>query len=194
VDGPGAGLLIDGGDVTITDSNITENMTTAGFDGGGIYQLAGTLSISGTTIAENMAAGDGGGLFASVVTLIVDASTIRSNVASGAEGSGGGLYLDAGTLSVSDSSITENRANRAGGGIEVVAGTTTTLTNVDFLRNNAGVLPAVANPGNGGALHVTGNANVTIVGGVVIGNAAREERSFQRGRDAQHLAKRDHSK
>ncbi|TWU34170.1 putative outer membrane protein PmpB precursor [Novipirellula aureliae] len=175
VDGPGAGLLVDAGDVTITDSSITGNVTTGGFDGGGIHQAAGTLSLDGTTIAENTAAGDGGGIFATVETLTVDTSTIQSNGADGFSGSGGGIYLGSGTLSIADTSISENRANRAGGGIEVVSATTTTLSNVDFLRNNAGVLPAVGNPGNGGALHVTGNGNVTIVDGSAEENTAASE-------------------
>ncbi|EMI57909.1 extracellular nuclease [Rhodopirellula sallentina SM41] len=46
---------------------------------------------------------------------------------------------------------------------------------MNLLENNAGVTPAVASPGNGGGLHVTGDADVTITGGTVNGNIAASE-------------------
>ncbi|MCA9126743.1 MAG: hypothetical protein KDB22_06650, partial [Planctomycetales bacterium] len=49
-------------------------------------------------------------------------------------------------------------------------------TNVQLLSNNTGVSPgAVAAPGNGGGLHITGAGDATIQGGTVTGNVAARE-------------------
>ena len=121
----------------------------------------------------------GGGIFnnGGVVNITGADTLISDNFASGTSGSGGGLFNDlGGELNITDATITGNVANRAGGGIEAVAGTTTNLTDVILSENNAGVGPdAVAAPGNGGGLHITGAGDATIVGGEVDGNVAASE-------------------
>src|SRR5690606_27386863 len=64
---------------------------------------------------------------------------------------------------------------RAGGGIEVVDGRLT-ITDTLITQNATGLLPfGTPTPGNGGGLHVTGNAFVTIDGGSVENNNAALE-------------------
>ncbi|MCC9641989.1 dockerin type I domain-containing protein [Rhodopirellula sp. JC740] len=160
------------------DSVITNN--TAGAEGGGVWNSGtGEMTLVGTTVTGNTASGDeadqgGGGVFNDGGVMLITTSTISDNVADGVSGSGGGV-LNTGTLTVSDSTISGNVANRAGGGIEATAGTTTALTNVALNLNNVGISPAVAAPGNGGGLHITGDGDVTITGGTVNNNVAASE-------------------
>ena len=123
-------------------------------------------------------ADDGGAIYNRGGTLEVTKSTLTKNVANGASGSGGAIFGAAGSLTtVSDSTISANLANRAGGGIEDAsgAGLGLILNNVIFETNNAGIAPATAAPGNGGALHITGPGDVAITGGRVINNIAARE-------------------
>ncbi|HKJ56246.1 MAG TPA: hypothetical protein VJ978_09695, partial [Nitriliruptoraceae bacterium] len=63
----------------------------------------------------------------------------------------------------------DNTSNRAGGGIEAVAGTTD-LDRVDLSGNSTG-----AAPGNGGGLHLTGAGTVDITDSLVVTNTAAAE-------------------
>ena len=158
----------------------------AALEGGGLWNGTGMLTVSGTTISGNVAQGPelhdgGGGIFNNGGSLVVDSmASLTGNSATGMSGSGGGiLNLTDGTVSVINSSITMNVANRAGGGIEdqsaLIEGMAVTLSNVILDDNNAGMAPAVAAPGNGGGLHVTGSGSVMVTGGSVNGNMAAAE-------------------
>ncbi len=184
--GNGGGLHVSGNtaSVIIDGGSVFNNL--AASEGGGLWNQAGsTLTVrNGTLIDANEALGNdatngGGGIFnnGGIVNVIGVNTTISNNFASGTAGSGGGIFNDAGgTVSVTDAKIRGNVANRAGGGIEAVAGTTTNLTNVLLSMNNTGVAPdAVAAPGNGGGLHITGAGNATITGGEVSDNVAALE-------------------
>uniref|UniRef100_UPI0036F37329 choice-of-anchor Q domain-containing protein n=1 Tax=Rhodopirellula bahusiensis TaxID=2014065 RepID=UPI0036F37329 len=175
--GNGGGLHVTGaGTVTISGGTVNNNV--AASEGGGLWNGTGVMTVTGTTISGNSASGDdadngGGGLFNVGGNLIVTDTTITGNVAEGASGSGGGI-LNQGTLTVSGGEISSNIANRAGGGIEVTGGSTTTITDALISANLAGVSPAVAAPGNGGGIHVGGDGSVTISGGSVTDNEAIE--------------------
>ncbi len=143
---------ITSGPITLNDLTLTNGLA---YDGGAIYMTNATVNIAGCVISNNIANGTGS-----------------------PAGSGGGIFNDVGgMLFVSNSQIIGNTANRAGGGIEDKsgAGLSVTLTNVNLDNNNAGVSPAVAAPGNGGALHITNLQNITITGGTVNGNSANRE-------------------
>ncbi|WP_055445843.1 choice-of-anchor Q domain-containing protein [Lacinutrix mariniflava] len=181
--GNGGGLHVSGNS-TVTLIDGTVNMNTAASEGGGLWNGMGTLTIDGTTIDANTASGataseGGGGIYAlsNGTVILVNGATVSNNIADGASGSGGGILVDAdASFSAIDSFITGNRANRAGGGIEVVAGIgTALLSNTALNNNNAGVSPAVAAPGNGGGLHISGMQDFTITGGTVNGNSAGRE-------------------
>lgn len=179
--GNGGGLHITGnGNATL--NNVFINTNVAALEGGGLWNGSGTMNIGGTTeISQNTASGPaaddgGGGLFqaAGGTSTITGTVQINNNIANGAAGSGGGI-LNLSIVNATGTAIRANRANRAGGGIEAAAGTTTTLTNVNLTQNNAGVAPATASPGNGGGLHITGNGNLTYTGGSVGSNLAALE-------------------
>ena len=167
--GNGGGLHSGGGDVVVVDGSVTGNTAT---EGGGLWS-SGTLDVSGTMISGNTGTGDaadngGGGLYNEAGTMTLTDVTVSGNQATGASGSGGGVLVAGGAFTASGGEISQNAANRAGGGIEV-AGGPVGLTDVDFDQNTTG-----ANPGNGGALHVT-SGTVTSSGGVVSGNTAASE-------------------
>ncbi len=183
--GNGGGLHVTGGStmVTIDGGSVFNNL--AASEGGGLWNGAGSMTVqNGTLIDSNEAFGDdltngGGGIFnnGGVLNVTGAATTISNNFASGTAGSGGGIFNDAGgTVNVTDATITGNVANRAGGGIEAVAGTSTNLTNVILSLNNAGVGPdAVASPGNGGGLHITGAGVVSLEQTIVSQNISANE-------------------
>lgn len=152
-------------------------------EGGGLWNFGGgIMTVTGSTIDSNIATGDlatkgGGGIFNNGGTLLVDGlSQIVNNMASGTSGSGGGILSNAGDVTIlgAGTAILANTANRAGGGIEIIDGSLTT-NDIDWNDNNAGVSPAVAAPGNGGALHVSGVAVIEINGGNINNNSAALE-------------------
>jgi len=172
--GNGGGLHLTGaGVVDVRDSMVSGN--TAAAEGGGLWNSgSGTMTVTDTHLVGNTASGDladngGGALFNDGGTLTVWRSTIADNAADGSAGSGGGILNDSGWLVVTDTSITDNTSNRAGGGIEAVAGTTD-LDRVDLSGNSTG-----AAPGNGGGLHLTGAGTVDITDSLVVTNTAAAE-------------------
>lgn len=181
--GNGGGLHVTGGG-TVTVSAGTVNNNSAELEGGGLWNGTGTMTVIGTQIDGNTAAGanadnGGGGIFNAGGTLNVQGGTVISNnTASGTAGSGGGIFNDAGgTLTVNVAEISGNTANRAGGGIEdnSGAGLGVTITAAQISNNNAGVAPAIASPGNGGGVHVTGAGDVNISSSFVLNNEAALE-------------------
>lgn len=174
--GNGGGLHITGaGTATVTGGLVRRN---TGVEGGGLWCSAlCTMTVTNTTILNNVATGGslatkgGGGLFNLGTLTLVDA-IVSDNAATsvdGTLGSGGGVLNVGGTLVVTGGSIQRNRAARAGGGIESNVGSVT-LTNAVLVGNTTG-----PSPGNGGGMHVTGAATVTVTGGVVRGNSATRE-------------------
>ncbi|AZQ44283.1 beta strand repeat-containing protein [Nonlabens ponticola] len=184
--GPGNGgaIHVTGpGDNVITGGTVDGN--TAANEGGGFWNGSGTMSVSGTTIINNIAAGNdtevagaagGGGLFNEGGTLnVTNNTTVSNNSATGAQSTGGGILNAAGVLVVSDSEISSNESNRAGGGIETNGESSVELNNVTLDSNFTGVVTGMGAPGNGGGLHVSGAAPVTINGGTVNNNIAAKE-------------------
>ena len=95
----GGGIRINGGNVTVTDSTITDNAVQGGtgVDGGGIRANAGSIvTITGSTISNNSSSDRGGGLH-------FDGTT------SGGSGSGGS------TVNITNSTISGNFAADDGG-------------------------------------------------------------------------------
>jgi hypothetical protein len=120
----------------------------------------------------------GGAIYTENADLTLRDMSLSDNRATGASGSGGALFQASGSVKIEGSSFYSNTAVRAGGAIEIVVGDllvqNTALGDVNPEAGNASNEGA-ANPGNGGALHVTGAANVTIVGGSVSNNIASAE-------------------
>jgi hypothetical protein len=177
--GNGGGLHISGsGTAVITGGTMSNNL--AAREGGALWNSTATMTVDGVSINGNIASGassdDGGaGIFNNGGTLIVQNNTIISNnIADGASGSGGGILTVGGTVTITNSAVTSNQANRAGGGIELAGGVLNLMDTI-LDMNNAGVSPAVAAPGSGGGLHVSGPATTNISGGTTNNNIAANE-------------------
>ncbi|CAH0998950.1 hypothetical protein LEM8419_00245 [Neolewinella maritima] len=176
--GNGGGIHIGGdGNLLIRTSQVRVN--SASSQGGGIWGGTGTITVTAGTFTENTTSGTastegGGGFYTDGGSLAISGATITDNMAvSAAEGaapSGGAILIaPGGSLSLNQSVLTGNMANRAGGAIEDASGAAgiTIITNSTIDDNMA-----LANPGNGGAIHVGGEGDLIMTGGSVSGNTA----------------------
>ena len=161
----------------------TYDRNAASQEGGAVWNNAGsTMEIRDTTFRFNAAFGDdadtgGGALFNNGGTLVVSGGAVVGNVATGSSGSGGGLLSTDGDVTLQGTTFVRNRANRAGGAIEVIDGN---LFLADAVlggsQGNGNIAGSpLANPGNGGGIHVSGRASTTIDGGLIVGNRATRE-------------------
>ncbi|WP_178984617.1 beta strand repeat-containing protein [Winogradskyella helgolandensis] len=169
----------------------TTNATISGFstvsnnyaakEGGGLWNNLGTMDVSLTFLDANIASGDeatdgGGAIFNNGGTLVVgNAAAITNNIADGTSGSGGGILSTDGAVTITDAVLAFNQSNRAGGAIEIIDGSIDFSGNYNVSGNNTGVAPAVASPGNGGALHISGSGTATLTGGTMNDNVAARE-------------------
>jgi len=140
VSGDGGGIS-NFGNLTLSDSVVTNNgVTAADNPGGGIYTASGTLTITNSTISNNTANvgtnADGGGIYIdNGGTVSITNSTISGNTASD---DGGGVDNN-GIVTITGSTISGNTATGGdGGGIRTDGAGTLTLTNVTVSGNNAG--------------------------------------------------------
>ena len=169
------------GEIAINkDLNIQGNigLTLHGNNANRIFNIDDAEVSITNLLLTNGVADNGGALLVNNATLNLTDVTIENSVANGASGSGGAVLVSgSGVLNVTRGSMNNNRANRAGGAIEVnsTAELGLVLNGVNFDDNNAGVSPAMAAPGNGGAVHITGATNSEITGGTLTGNRAQAE-------------------
>jgi hypothetical protein len=130
----GGGIYNNGGTLTITNSTFSGNSANNG--GGGIYNNGGTLTITNSTFSGNSANSGGGIANGGSVVVSITNSTFSGNSATGL--GGGGIYKSAGTLTITNSTFSGNNANQGGtgGGIWNYNGSLT-VTNSTFSGNSA---------------------------------------------------------
>jgi hypothetical protein len=169
-DSLGGGILNNGGDVTLDNVLLTNNVARGnGWDGagnghtaqgGGIYSTGGSLSISGSMIAANQATGGsgGGGGFCY--------SCGAADGGTGGAGQGGGLYSNGGTLDISGSTIATNQATGGSGG-----GGGASLTQAGGSQGNGGS-GGPGGSGQGAGLYAS-NAMLTLTNATITMNTAR---------------------
>ena len=168
------------GTLIITDASgsvLIDNNTEAGdaaIVGGDFTTLQGGGGIfnDGDGIAGT------GGTLMIMDTAFVNTVTISNNLATGANrGSGGGILTIGGDVTINGAVIDTNEAVRAGGGIEIVSGPNISLTKVMVTNNDVSTAGKIATamPGNGGGLHITADATVTIDLSTFSKNAAGNE-------------------
>ena len=140
--GGGGGIYnTSGGEVTLTNSSISDN--TAGGDGGGIFNngATGTVTLTNSSVDHNTA-GAAAGIYNLSGTVTLEGSSVDHNTA---DIRGGGIYNLSGTVTVEGSSIKDNTAGLDGGGIFNAtdllnngATATVNLTNSSVDDNTAG--------------------------------------------------------
>ncbi len=183
---PGGTITFDGVTTVMLSSSLTtdKDLTISGsvtIDGQNTSRIftvtGGSLNLIDLTLTNGTA--DNGGAISIVdADLTLDAVKIMNSTANGASGSGGAILVGTGaTLTAKNSLFEKNTANRAGGAIEGSFGDVKgiMLTDTDFMGNNAGVSPATAAPGNGGAIHITGAGSSDITRGTFDSNIAASE-------------------
>ena len=131
-------------DLTILDSEITNNTATEGF-GGGINHTGATFVMERSTVTGNSAPqGSGGGIYTSKYGADILDSTISLNSAGY---SGGGLFsyqkYENPTTILANTTVTANTAGENGGGALIYNGDTTydmttSLSQVTIAANSAG--------------------------------------------------------
>ena len=97
--------------------------------GGGICIDQGSLSMSYSSLAHNVADDNGGGnsygggIFIAGAAVTVTHSAISANQSAGSGGIGGGIFVNSGTVMMTNTTVSGNLANDDGGGIYNTMGT-----------------------------------------------------------------------
>ena len=196
----GGGVEVNGGTVTLTDTDFDQNTTgSAPGNGGALHVTSGDVTATGGEVTGNTAASEGGGFWNNAgFTMTVDGTSFSGNEAQGAmaDNGGGALYNNGGALIVMNATIDDNAATGAsgsGGGVlntGVLQITESTVSNNRANRAGGGIEDAgglviledvtvsdnsidVAAPGNGGGLH-SGGGDVIVISGSFTGNTAVE--------------------
>ncbi|HLO33505.1 MAG TPA: choice-of-anchor Q domain-containing protein [Anaerolineales bacterium] len=125
------------GNLTLTESIVTANISSNSTSGGGIYSNA-SLLINNSLISYNTSGWAGGGIDVGPSgTLSLNNSTVLGNKI-GARGAG--IYQEGGTVTISNSTISENNTGLGyiseGGGL-YQAGGILTINNTTFTKNGA---------------------------------------------------------
>ena len=149
-------------------------------EGGAVWNSASSsIFLTDALLSDNTANGDdadngGGALFNNGGDVFVNGSLFFGNDADGTAGSGGAIFsVDGRVVVTGDSQFSDNRSVRAGGAIEIIDGDFFD-TDTFYSGNSTGdSLPA--NPGNGGAFHVTGTATSAFNGTFFSDNRAGSE-------------------
>ncbi len=167
--GPDRAFHIDNSaDINISEVTIQNAWATTGIPvyGGGIWNESGTLTLTNSTVRDNVSWDFGGGIYNNTgqTTTLIN-STVSGNLAFFADG--GGLYNYGGTLNITDSALSGNVAVGGGGGIlntnfPPFDWGILTVTNSTIGTNNDGVL------GGGGLYNWGGIA--TFIDTTVSGN------------------------
>lgn len=138
--------------VTATGNRVTG----AGASGGALLNEGGTVTVTNSNLSNNSAVRAGGAIEASGGRTQVDDTTMSGNVAGPMPGNGGALHLTGvGNVTVNRSVVTDNTAGSEGGGLWNSGGGTMTVAGTTLTGNIAnGVDP----DNGGGALFNDGGS------------------------------------
>jgi len=149
------------------------------YEGGGLFNSGGTVTISSSTFSGNSAnadpclnnGGSGGGFANDNGTVSISSSIFANNSAKNGNfdwDGGGGLASESGTVTINSSSFTNNSAegthNFNGGGVRNAFSSTVNITNSTFSGNTSAE--------RGGALHNGGGGTANITNSTFSGNSA----------------------
>ena len=151
------------GNLLISMTRIAGNV--AGYQGGGIDNDGGILTVAGATLSGNSSGRDGGAMCNDDDgTLTIVDSTLSGNIAA----VDGGAIDNEGGLEIVNSRLFGNSADARGGGIATGYGSPLRVTGTTFSQNSAGE--------DGGAMYIVGRIvvkNSTFAGGSA-GDRGRE--------------------
>lgn len=133
----GGGLAVWATASTITMSRVDLQGNEARWSGGGGFFQSAALQLQDTQITGNQAFGpngQGGGVLLDSGTVTISRSTVSENIS---ENDGGGVYLRFGSLTLIDSDVENNIAGRDGGGVYFLWGDASSFTNCTIGDNHA---------------------------------------------------------
>ena len=157
-------------------------------DGGGLYVVTATATISGNEIVSNTVYGNGGGVYLSSTASTLTGNHIGSNTAENG-GGGGGLYLQDSAATLSGNIIGGNAAGSGGGLMAyfsnaAMSGNTISANSAwdgggIYLSNSSAALSRntfISNTAEwwGGGLYLYDHSNVRQTNGGIAGNQAGE--------------------
>src|SRR5262249_22238039 len=128
------GLVIAAPSIVVSGNNASRVFDTTGAPAGA------KIVFAALTIANGAVAGDGGGILIGGAAVTFRNCVIGNSAVTGAGGDGGGVAVTAsnGSLTISGGAIAGNHSNNShGGGIDLVAGATATISNCTISGNTA---------------------------------------------------------
>jgi predicted outer membrane repeat protein len=131
------------GTVTVSGSTLSNNSASSG---GALYNFSGTAAVNNSTLSVNSAVNQGGGIYIAGGNLLLS-STFSGNTAT----QGGGIYNANGSATIRSSTISGNSA-MDGGGIYNKSGSVSIYAGTTFTGNSAS--------DHGGGIY---NANGTVI-------------------------------
>ena len=163
-DGGDGGGIANAGELTLTRTTISQNITgEPGIGGvpalpgsGGGIQNSGSLNLAESILVSNTG-GHGGAVWSSG-DAIIEQCTITANAANSPNsGKGGGVHTSGGTLLVDQITLTNNSSTESGGGIyATLQSESTTINNSIIASNTASSLPNNIWADNGFIIELSG--------------------------------------
>lgn len=139
----GGGIFVNGGDVIVNRSSITNNTSTgAAGNGGGVHVKTGSATLTTTTVSGNTSAAMGGGVFSNAA-LTLNATTIANNTAAT---NGGGIANTSASLPMLKNTIVAS--NTAAADADVASTTGALVSNGFNLIGMASATTFVAASGD----------------------------------------------
>ncbi len=137
----GAGIQLNGGTLSITGTTIDDNVISTGSSGGaGIYVPQGTLNIESSTISNNSVTnGEGGGIYTGQPVTLNIQNSTVSGNSTSSPSSGGGGIYNQDALLINNSTIAGNSSTDEGGGVVNSGGATTTIRSSTISGNSSGI-------------------------------------------------------
>ena len=190
----GGGAILNFGDVTITDSTLSNNEATDNGSGGAIFNNSGTVNLTDSTVSDNQTPGNNGNGIYNYFggTLSITHSTVSNNSGlipapnSGASSSGSAIYNQQSTLTITDSTVSNNIGGQ-GGAIDNAGGQATITGSVvsgnqsgqGTICNCSGSLTIADStlsgntviPGEGGGI-LNNGGNVIVTASTLAGNSS----------------------
>ncbi|MBD2461131.1 DUF4347 domain-containing protein [Oscillatoria sp. FACHB-1407] len=163
--GVDGGAILNRENLTISNSTIRDNVASNG--GGAIWNQNSSLTIINSLITENASTAQGGSIYSESSTVNIQNSLISDNTTSG---TGGGIWSGSGNLTIVSSTVSDNTASSSfssGGGIFSGNGNLT-IDSSTIANNSSGGFAA-------GIWHAVGTTtirNSTISGNIVSGTSA----------------------
>jgi len=160
----GGGVFALSSTITMTGGHIRDNESV--YSGGGVYLITGsTVTMSGGTISGNISSASGGGMYCHGSTIVMTGGSITGNKAH----SGGGVNLSAKSkFTMTSGVINKNIASANGGGVCVEIETTFTMGGDPNVKSPPEISANEAN--SGGGIHSARYFNLRIASNAKFGN------------------------